>query len=316
MSISYWFAQKLGLLAILIYLGAGAALIFSYYNSGVAAPEALAAYYPAGQSYQRTTKNHIMRQILGLPSSDDEAKSASQTIAIIAYNEDGAVVRMDNTQEEVTTNKVIKNLVNKDSDEWEAMFEPLQRPFLALLEMHLKFMKGVEKNVGGDDPTGLRNLILPKLVISAVYLGFVFIVYFILKRMDRMSQYQGGYSLLYGALIFWPISVIAISIIGANVLDMIRHLPDSWHFMRPAVVGSWAVIFAWPLLWIAIGLVDVVRSFARMEINHALTHAFVLAAAVVAIPLTAIGALFAVAACAIYAGYRTVKRVAFSGKRR
>lgn len=310
MSFTYWFAKRFGVLAVLLYLGAAVVLVVSHYRTGMADTSILAGYYPPGRAYPRTTKNRLVREIFGLPFDEDEIASATETVEIVNYTEEGAVVKLQGkAQKEVPTDKVVQYLVNSDTGEIERALEPFDRPLDFLLDLHLRFMKRVETGVGGEDADGLRRLILPKVVIAVVYLGLVFILYFILRRIDRTSDYKCGFSITYGALIFWPISVIAISLLGTNVVDVVRHLPGSYHFMRSYILGSWAVIFAWPLLVIALGLVDVIRSGMKVQLNHFLAHSAVLAIGIVSIPLVTVGALFAILVCVLYAGYRVARKV-------
>lgn len=309
MSISYWVAKKLGVIIVLFYLVVMGTLVVSYYSeTGTSKPEVLAAYYPPGRSYPRTTKNKVVREIFGLPPSDDDS-NVSDRVDIISYTPNGAVIRVKGkTQEEVDTNKVVRYLVNPDTGELERYIAPLEEPLNTLLTLHLRFMKRVEDGVGGD-AGGFKRLIVPKVVISVAYLGIVLVALLALRRVDRASSYKAGFSLIYASFIYWPVAVIVISFVGSNVVDVVRHFPDSLEFMHWHVVASWAAIFAWPLFVTALSALDIVRSLIRLDYNHALGHAAVLGAGIISIPLVTIGVLFAILVCVMYIGYRMARRV-------
>lgn len=312
MSITYWFARKFGILIALLYLGAFSTLVFSYYYSGVSDPSTLASFYPPGRAYPRTVKNRAIMEIFGLPVPEDEAVEQGATIDILSYSDEGAVVRFRNgSPVTVPANKVVRYLLNQDSSEIESYLAPLTNPVAKLVDLHLGFMKGVEASVGGQDEKSLRRFVLPKIVVSLVYLGLVFITHLVLKKVDNLSDssYKGGYSLTYGGLAWWPAAVIATSFVGANVVDVVRHLPYSYDFMHWYVIGGWAIILAWPVLVVALSIADIVRSFARMEINHALTHTVVLAAGLAAIPLVTVGVLFAILSVMIVLALRAGKKL-------
>ncbi|MCC8191400.1 MAG: hypothetical protein LIP77_12330 [Planctomycetes bacterium] len=309
MSISYWVAKKFGMLIVLFYVVVMGVLVVSYYHeSGIASPQTLAAFYPPGRTYTRTTKNATIREILGFPASEAEEDSGG-TVAIVSYTGDGAVIRSGKTQESVATHRVIRSLGSRDSRELEAALAPLYGPFDALLRLHLSFMRRVEDAVGGE-AGGLQKMILPKVVISLAYLGLVFLVLSILKRVDNAAEgYRGGYSLIYGSFLYWPIAVIAISFIGTNVVDVVRHLPDSLEFMHWYVAWGWIAMLAWPLLVALFSLLDILRSALHFDYNRTIAHALVLTAGRLSIPLVTVGVMFAVMVVVMYVGYRVTRRV-------
>lgn len=309
MSISYWVAKKFGALLVVFYLLVMGTLVVSYYHdTGTSKPEVLAAYYPAGRSYPSTTKNQVVREIFGMPASENDSKVPAG-IEIISYTDTGAVIRVKGkNQEEVDTNKVVHYLVNPDTGDLERVIAPLQEPLNTLLNLHLRFMKRVEDGVGGE-AGGLQKMILPKVVVSFVYLGIVFVALFALRRVDRSTEYKSGFSLIYASFVYWPLAVIVISFLGSNVVDAVRHFPGSLDFMHWYVVAGWAAIFAWPLFVGLLSALDVLRSLLRGDYNLAVGHAAVLAGGIISIPLVTIGVLFVIAVCAMYLAYRVGRRV-------
>lgn len=310
MSFSYWVSKKFGVLIVLFYVAVMGVLVVSNYRArGIVTPDALASYFPAGRSYLRTTKNKLVREIFGLPAAEDDVRTERDTVDIVSYTDEGAVIRLNGgSQETVEAPKVVRYLTNRDSSELERAIQPLHGPLNVLLDLHLRFMKRVEDGVGGGESGSLRRLIIPKIVISVVYLGLVFMVLFFLRRYDRRStDYKGGFADIYASFLYWPIAVIIVSVAGANVVDVVRHLPDSYHFMHWYIVGGWAAIFAWPLFVAALSVVDIVRSVMRLDISHALLHAAVLGAGIISIPLVTVGVMFAILVAALYIGYRFIR---------
>ncbi len=310
MSITYWVFKRFGILIALFYIAVVGILVFSYYQSGMTSPDRLALFYPAGGAYARTTKNGLIRRIYGFPPAEDDAVKGTESVEILSYNDDGATVRLDGrNQRTVTTNDVVRHLINRDSAALESGMAPLQGPFNYILTLHLEFLRGMEQSVGGTEQGSLRRLILPKAAISAIYLGLAFLAWWLLGRMDRISSYKGGYSLAYGSFVLWPIAVILVSFAGVNVVHVARHLPDSYYFMHWYVMAGWAAMFAWPAAVILLSLLDIVKALSSFEFSRALAHAGVLAAGILTVPLVAVGVLFAILVVAMYFGLRIGKRV-------
>ncbi len=310
MSVSYWMFKQFGVLIVLFYAAVMGILIFTYHQAGMTTPDRLARYYPAGRTYPRTTKNGTVREIYGFPPAADDARTGSESVDILSYTDAGAVVRLDGkNQRTVTTNDVIKYLINRDSAALESSLAPLNAPANFLLGLHLQFLRGLEKSLGGQDENGLRRLILPKAAISVIYLGLAFVVWYALGRMDRLSSYKAGYSLIFGSFVLWPITVIVVSFAGVNVVHVARHMPDSYNFMHWYVVAGWAAMFAWPAGMIVLSLVDIVRAVASFDLGRALGHAAVLAAGIAAVPLVTVGVMFAILVVVMYFGLKVGKRL-------
>lgn len=308
MSVSYWAAKKIGVLIVLFYVAIMGILVGAYYYTGAADPGLLARLYPPG-AYAGSDKYQTVWEIYGFSTDEFEKRMAAGGIEIISYGDDAVVIRRDGKQQTVSIGDVIKYLANRDSGEIENALSPMYGPLNALLRIHLNFLRRVEAATGGDED-GYRRLIVPKIVVSCAYLGIVLITFIILKRIDRSpKKYRGGYSLIYGSFIFWPIAVIIVSFSGISVLDVIRHLPDSYVFMHWYIVGGWAAIFAWPLFVGFLSILDIINAFLRVGFNQACAHIGVLAAGIISIPLVTVGVLFALLVVSIYLGYRVVKKL-------
>lgn len=309
MSISYWVAKKFGVLIVLFYLAVMGILVVTHYRTGVAETPALALAYPPGR-YESSDKYQTVREIYGFPPELEERLAAKGDIQVLSYTDDAVVIqRAGKNPETVPADDVIKYLANRRTSTVESYIAPLNRPLTELMDLHLAFMQRVERAVGGET-SGWRSLIIPKIVISGVYLGIVCVIMFILRRVDANSKkYKGGFSLVYGGFIMWPIAMIIVSFAGSSVVDVVRHMPDSYYFMRPHVLGGWAAMFAWPVLLAALCIFDIIHAALRVNMNSALAHAAVLAAGIVSIPVVTVGVLFAILSVVLYIGYKMTKKL-------
>ncbi len=310
MSVSYWISKRFGVLITLFYMGVIGVLIVSHYKVGVSEPGVLARYYPPGRTYESSDKYQIVRDVYGFSPELSERISAKGGVDVLSYTDDGVVIqRSGKKQETVSTGDAIKYLANPNTAEVESYVSPLYRPLNELLDLHLKFLRRAEEVVGGEGD-GLTKLIVPKAIISAAYLGLVCFILYVLKRVDKSSgDYKGGYSLIYASFVFWPIAIIVVSFFGTNVVDVVRHLPDSYFFLRNYIVGAWAALFAWPLFVIAISILDIIHAALWVDLNRALAHAAVLALGVISVPLVTVGVLFAILVAVLYTGYRATKKL-------
>lgn len=313
MSISYWVAKKLGVFIILFYVAVMGVLVVSYYHTGIADARMVARYYPPGV-YAGSNKYQTVRKIYGVIPEEIEKLFAVGSVQIVSYSDTGAVIRHNGKENTVSVEDVIRYLANKNSGKIEAALFPLHEPLNALLKIHLNILHRIEMAAGGDEE-GYRRIIIPKIAISCAYLGLVLFIFFILRRVDcSLKEHQGGYSLIYGAFIFWPIAIIVVSLAGTNVLDVVRHLPDSYYFLHWYIAAGWAAMLAWPFLVAFLSVIDIIHSFLRVDLNQTCAHLGVLAAGIISIPLVTIGVLFALLAATLYIGYRAVRKLVLSSK--
>jgi|GEM_PF-4005079 len=316
MSVSYWVAKKFGVLIVLFYLAVMGILVVTHYRTGVAETFALARAYPPGR-YESSDKYQTVREIYGFPPELEERLAAKGDIDIIAYTDDGIVMqRQGKNPETVPADDAMKYLANRSTSPVEPYLAPLNRPLTELMNVHLAFMERVERAVGGE-ASGWRAMIVPKIIISGVYLGIVCVIMIILRRVDaHAKKYHGGFSLVYGAFVLWPIAMIVVSFAGASVIDVVRHMPDSYSFLRPHVLGGWAAMFAWPVALSVLCVFDIIHAALRVNLNSALAHAAVLALGWLSIPVVTVGVLFAALSVVLYIGYKATRRVVLPARRK
>ncbi len=317
MSVSYWIARKFGVLIVLFYIAVMGVLVVTHYRTGVAEARALAQVYPPGHRYAGSDKYQTVREIYGFPDELEERLRASGTVDVLSYTDNGAVIqRQGKNPETVPADEVVKYLASRDSARLEQYLAPTYPLLNEMLELHLAFLRRVERGIGGE-AASWRNLLLPKVILSGVYLGLVCVIMYVLRRADAVSKkYQGGFSLMYGAFVLWPIAMIIVSFAGASVVDVVRHLPDSSVFIRSHVLGGWTAMFAWPVALVVLCIFDIVHAALRVDMNRALAHVAVLAAGVISIPLVTVGVLFAILSVTIYLAYRAAKKIILPARKK
>jgi hypothetical protein len=303
--------QKFGVIFIFFYAAAAVVVaIPDIFSGGAADPGKMAAVYPPNVPLPASAQIRKLAHVYGLPENGRFAASNPENVKIISYSASGVEMSVDGGAPEAASfAKALKYLGAPASSQANAWLAPLNQAFDFLLNIHLGLLRRLDETLAAWKLGDFLSLILAKIAIAVIYCGVVPVIWHFLARYDAISSRKAGFSLIYISLAVWPVYVIALSLIGVSLLDVLRHLPASLTFLNPPILIAWGAILAWPILLTLLSLLDILSALCAFRLSSALSHAMVLTAGLASIPMVAAGILFAILAALLYVAYRTGRRL-------